>query len=173
MNSGPVPPPPFRLRPASNPDTEEIKALVFSILNEYGLLSDPEDLNAELEDIAGQYIEQGGGFFLLLDGNGVIAGTVGIYPLEDKVCELCTMYLRKEHRSKGLGTFLMEFSLAEARRLGFKKMLLETNSLLKEAIGLYEKYGFKQIPKASTYERCDKVYELDLDRGGSNFSRDL
>ena len=48
------------------------------------------------------------------------------------------MYLHKSQRGRGLGKFLLDSALAQARELGFTRVTLETASVLKEAIALYE-----------------------------------
>jgi len=77
-------------------------------------------------------------------------------------CELRKMYLRRDHRGKGLGKRLLEHALAEARRLGFKRVTLETASVLKEAIRLYESYGFQPYVPTHLSCRCDQAYLLEL-----------
>jgi len=77
-------------------------------------------------------------------------------------CELRKMYLRRDYRGQGLGKRLLEHALAEARRLGFKTVTLETASVLKEAIRLYETYGFKPYAPSHLSRRCDQAYELRL-----------
>jgi len=72
------------------------------------------------------------------------------------------MYLKKEYQGRGLGKLMMEDALIKAKRLGFKKMVLETNSVLKEAIELYRKYGFKNFAPAHLSDRCDCAMERDL-----------
>jgi putative acetyltransferase len=72
------------------------------------------------------------------------------------------MYLHKVHRGKGLGKFLLEDALSKARQLGFEKMILETASVLKEAIALYKSYGFKEFMPDHLSSRCDQAYRLEL-----------
>jgi putative acetyltransferase len=72
------------------------------------------------------------------------------------------MYLRRDYRAKGLGRQLLEHALAEARRLGFGTITLETASVLKEAIRLYECYGFKPYVPTHLSCRCDQAYTLEL-----------
>jgi len=72
------------------------------------------------------------------------------------------MYLHKAHRGKGLGKFLLEDALSKAEQLGFERMVLETASVLKEAIALYESYGFVQYNPQHMSSRCDQAYILEL-----------
>jgi len=57
---------------------------------------------------------------------------------------------------------LLEDALAKARQLGFARITLETASVLKEAIRLYESYGFKPYTPDHLSRRCDQAYVLDL-----------
>jgi len=151
-----------RLRPANNKDAEHIKNLVFSILKEYNLKPDPQCTDADLRNIEQSYFERGGGFYVLEDKDGSIIGAYGLYSLGDQACELRKMYLQHACRGQGLGKFLMEDALSKAKEMGFQKMVLETASVLKEAIALYESYGFAEYRPEHLSSRCDQAYMLEL-----------
>ncbi len=151
-----------RLRRACNEDREQVTRLVYGVLEEYGLKPDPAQTDADLSDIAQSYCERGGAFFVLEDERGPIIGAYGLYPIESQTCELRKMYLHKSHRGKGLGKFLLDSALAQARESGFTTVTLETASVLKEAIALYESYGFRQYKPEHMSERCDQAYVLEL-----------
>ena len=151
-----------RLRLANNNDCAEIAHLVYSILKEYNLKPDPASTDADLRDIEHSYFAQGGTFYVLEEKSGSIVGAYGLYPVESRTCELRKMYLHRSYRGKGLGKFLMESALSEARQLGFKRMTLETASVLKEAIALYKSYGFVEYQPGHLSSRCDQAYELEL-----------
>jgi putative acetyltransferase len=151
-----------RLRQASNRDCEEVTCLVYTVLREYDVEPDPDVTDADLKDIEQSYFTRGGTFFVLEDRDGSIIGAYGLYPLENQTCELRKMYLHKSHRGKGLGRFLLDSALAEARKLGFKTMTLETASVLKEAISLYKSYGFTEYEADHLSSRCDQAYSLEL-----------
>ncbi|MFI5377702.1 MAG: GNAT family N-acetyltransferase [Tepidisphaerales bacterium] len=155
-------PPIYRIRTATNADSPAVKALIFGVLREYGLKPDPESTDADLDDLEGHYARRGGDFSVLEDGNGRIIGTVGIQPREPGVCELRKMYLDGAYRGRGLGRRLLDHGLAEAGRLGFRRVVLETASVLKEAIRLYERYGFRRYQPEHLVPRCDQAYCLDL-----------
>lgn len=151
-----------RLRPATNADCEPVRNLVFTVLAEYRLKPDPACTDADLHDIEASYVHRGGVFYVLEEKDGSIIGSYGLYPMEPDTCELRKMYLHRDHRGKGLGKRLLEHALAEARRLGFKRVTLETASVLKEAIRLYEAYGFQPYTPAHLSRRCDQAYILEL-----------
>ena len=152
-----------RLRPANNGDCGEIVNLVYGVLREYNLEPDAESTDADLKDIEQSYFERGGTFYVLEEKAGSIIGAYGLYPLDDRTCELRKMYLHSSYRGKGLGKLLLENALSEARQLGFKAVVLETASVLKEAIGLYKSYGFVECRTEHLSSRCDQAYRLELE----------
>jgi putative acetyltransferase len=152
-----------RLRRASNKDREEVTRLVYGVLKEYDLEPEPGATDADLEDIEQSYFARGGTFLVLEDQDGSIIGAYGLYPLENQTCELRKMYLSSSHRGKGLGKLLLDDALSRARQLGFRKMVLETASVLKEAIALYKSYGFAEYEADHLSSRCDQAYLLELD----------
>lgn len=152
-----------KLRSATNADREQVKDLVYTVLAEYGLKHDPDTTDADLKDIEQSYLARGGAFRVLEPEGGAIIGAYGLYPMGERSCELRKMYLRKDYRGQGLGRRLLDDALAEARKLGFKSVVLETASVLKEAIALYESYGFVPYQADHLSARCDQAYRLALE----------
>ena len=151
-----------RLRFANNRDCDNIAGLVDSILREYDLKLDPACTDADIKDIESSYFVRGGTFIVLEAEDGSIIGAYGLYQVDEHKCELRKMYLQKAHRGKGLGKLLLEDALSKARQLGFERMVLETASVLKEAIALYKSYGFVQYNPQHMSSRCDQAYQLEL-----------
>lgn len=156
-------PPRPKLRPAKNSDCEHITDLVYGVLREYGLNPDPGATDADIQDIESSYFRRGGTFLVLEVQDGSIIGAYGLYPLEKHTCELRKMYLRKEYRGQGLGKLLLDDALVKARQLGFEAMVLETASVLTEAIALYKSYGFVEYTPEHLSSRCDQAYVLELE----------
>lgn len=152
-----------KLRPATNADRVQITDLVYTVLAEYHLKPDPDYTDADLRDIEQSYFARGGVFCVLEEEDGSIIGSCGLHPMQAGTCELRKMYLRRDYRGKGLGRMLLEDALARARELGFRRVTLETASVLKEAIRLYERYGFKPHTPEHLSHRCDQAYVLDLE----------
>ncbi len=168
------------MRPATNADCERVASLVYAVLAEYHLKPDPDGTDADLRDIEQSYLTRGGLFCVLEEKDGSIIGSYGLYPISDcglqiadstsetaastqaAACELRKMYLRRDDRGRGLGRLLLEDALANARRLGFTRVTLETASVLKEAIRLYEAYGFTPCRPDHLSPRCDQAYLLEL-----------
>jgi len=151
-----------KLRPANNGDCKKVTELVFNVLKEYNLKPAPESTDVDIGDIEFYYFKQGGVFYVLEEKDGSIIGAYGLYPVNKQTCELRKMYLHCSYRGKGLGKILLDSALLEARRIGFKRITLETASVLKEAIALYKSYGFMEFTSAHLSSRCDQAYQLEL-----------
>ncbi len=77
-----------------------------------------------------------------------IVGGAGVYPTEglpEDTCEFVKMYLLPKARGLGLGKTLIEKSLAYAREAGYKQVYLESMPELKQALKVYEKFGFSYL----------------------------
>ncbi len=149
------------VRAATNDDCARVRELVFEILDEYGLQGDPDGIDRDISDIESNFIDRGGIFEILENEEGKMVGTVGLYPLDDRRVELRKMYFVPEIRGKGRGKQILTRMIRIAADSGFKQIVLETASVLKEAIGLYEKFGFKETTDKHA-PRCDRAYYLDL-----------
>jgi GNAT superfamily N-acetyltransferase len=71
---------------------------------------------------------------------------VGLRKTDTGVCEMKRLFVKPGYRGKGVGRVLAEKTIREAKKLGYKKMRLDTMDWLKEAVRLYESLGFQQIP---------------------------
>ena len=97
-----------------------------------------------------------------------VIGGCGIFPtknLPEGYAELVKIYLKSEHRGKGIGRQLMDKSIASAKSLGYTHLYIESFPSLKEAIHLYEKIGFEFLPEPlgdSGHFACDVWMVLAL-----------
>ncbi len=89
-----------------------------------------------------------GSFYFVAEEDGVLLGGGGIFPTEalpPKTCELVKMYLDKNARGKGLGKMLIEHCLQWAKENGYEYCYLETMPELKQALKVYELFGFTYL----------------------------
>lgn len=149
------------IRPATNADCENVQKIVFSVLQEYGLKPDLTGTDSDIADIEKHYINRGGIFEVIENADGELLGTVGLYPVNEKTVELRKMYFSKRLRGRGIGKQSLQRMTEKAKELGFSQLYLETASVLKEAVGLYQSFGFKPTSEMHT-PRCDQAYTLDL-----------
>ena len=65
--------------------------------------------------------------------------------------EIKRMFVRPQARGKGLASQVLQALEAWAQSLGYAQTILETGTSLPEAIGLYQKQGYTQIPNYGQY----------------------
>lgn len=137
------------LRRLKAQDNLAIAAVIRQVSAEYGLTADKGYTVADpnLDELFQLYSQPGHAYWVVeLDGN--VVGGGGIAPLacsEPDICELQKMYFLPSIRGQGLAKKLALMAIEHAREQGFKRCYLETTAFLKEAIGLYERLGFKHI----------------------------
>ena len=152
----------FSIRLATKEDIAAIRAVLFSVRSEYGVIGEMGANDADLNDLEINYFRAGGCFEVVEDAMNRVVGCAGLRPLNSYRVELCKMYIEKSARGKGLGKRLLEDLLAAARQSGFQEVFLLTNSVLTEAIALYKKYGFQPVHAEHLPPRCDVAYLLRL-----------
>ena len=96
-----------------------------------------------------ELFQKKGAKYFVAELDGKVVGGGGIYPtngLSGDTCELVKMYLLPHARGLGLGKTLIEKCLQAARENGFHKVYLETMPELKQALKVYQKFGFEYLP---------------------------
>lgn len=151
-----------RIRSATNQDKNKIITLVTNILSEFDLQPEFENAESDLIDIEATYFQTGGFFKVVEDNDNHLLGTFALYPIDENTCKLRKMYLAPQVRGIGLGKQMLECAIDDARKLGFKTMILETMTIMSDAIRLYTRRGFKLIEKQPESPRCELVYALGL-----------
>jgi GNAT superfamily N-acetyltransferase len=102
-------------------------------------------------------------FVALLNGKPV--GVCALVKRDDTKYpyELAKMAVAAEARGKNIGLLLGKAVIAKAAELKAERLYLESNTILKPAIGLYQKLGFKKVVGPKTpYERCNIQMQLTL-----------
>ncbi|HEY7688215.1 MAG TPA: GNAT family N-acetyltransferase [Dongiaceae bacterium] len=157
----------IEILPAQSAD--EIAA-VSTLFQEYAASLDVslcfQGFDKELAEMPGAYAPPLGRLFLVhVDGRP--AGCIALRPLDEdrNRCEMKRLYLRPGNRGLGLGRRLAELVIAEARSIGYRKLVLDTLADMKEARALYAGLGFREIPAYYDNPLPGVLYaELDLGR---------
>ncbi|RAJ80028.1 DNA-binding MarR family transcriptional regulator [Chitinophaga dinghuensis] len=111
------------------------------------------------------YILDKGGHILVALLHGQPVGVCALIKMKDPEYdyELAKMAVSPAARGKNIGWLLGNAIAEKAKALGAKKIYLESNTILKPAISLYEKLGFRKVAaRHSPYERANIQMELIL-----------
>jgi len=103
-----------------------------------------QDFDKELEELPGDYAEPNG-VILLAQSGGKTEGCAALRKIDDETCEMKRLFVRPRFRGRKIGRLLAERIIKEGKRIGYKKMRLDTTPQMKEAIQLYKSLGFREI----------------------------
>ncbi len=125
-----------------------------------------ETRDIEILSDPGSWILSRGGKVLLAELEGVVVGCVALVPMGGSIYELSKMAVAPAMRGRGVGRRVLERAIAEARLLGAAGLFLGSNSILANAVHLYESVGFRHVAKEKVPDmrlaRADVFMELGL-----------
>jgi putative acetyltransferase len=148
----------FTIRDWRTEDRGAAAGVIKTVLEEYGLPWQPGLADRDVIEVEEAYLRVGGEFWVV-EQDTVIVGTAAYQPITrgNQAVEIRKMYLLPEVRSLGLGRYLLQ-ALEKAIALqDYQEIWLETATILKEAVKLYERNGYKPATGVET-ARCDLVY---------------
>lgn len=152
----------YRIRPWQSEDRQAAGVVIATVLAEYGLGWEPQGSDRDALEVETHYWQTGGEFWVVVDGETLV-GTAGYYPAHrgDRAVEIRKMYLLPVARGQGLGRYLLRQLEAAIQRRGFQHIWVETASVLREAVQLYETSGYQPAAGVET-ARCDRLYQKSL-----------
>lgn len=163
QNSTPVPVPAVRVRPFQPGDEAAFRTLNEEWIGKYFGIEKEDRI--VLDDPVGQIIQPGGHIFIGIADEEPV-GCCALKFMEPGVFEVAKMAVRERLRGYGIGRQVLEYTIAQARRIGAKRLYLETNDSLQNAIHLYESVGFRHLPPervhGSLYVRANVFMEMEL-----------
>jgi ribosomal protein S18 acetylase RimI-like enzyme len=102
-------------------------------------------INHELAQLPEVFSEARRNAFWVVESARAIVGSFGIESRGAGDTELRRMYLDKAYRGPGIVQRMLDHAQAEARSLGFKKVVLRTAEIKTSAVSFYRKSGFRQV----------------------------
>ncbi|MGD1856155.1 MAG: GNAT family N-acetyltransferase [Leptolyngbyaceae cyanobacterium] len=147
----------FLIRDWQPADRQAAAELIGQVLTDYGLPWEPVVADLDVVQVETHYQD---GEFWVVEQAGTIVGTAAYHPIErgEQAVEIRKMYLLPVARGQGLGRFLLGQLEGAIAARGFKEIWLETATVLKEAVRMYESSGYLPETGVAT-TRCDKVYK--------------
>jgi len=123
---------------------------------------DFQGFEREVASLPGDYAPPGGALLVARD-RGELAGCVALRRLDAEICEMKRLYVRTPWRGRRVGAALAAAVVEEGRRVGYRRMRLDTVPGMETAQALYERLGFREIaPYRTNPVPGARFLELDL-----------
>jgi putative acetyltransferase len=102
--------------------------------------------------------------FFVMRQDGLAAGCGGVKLFGVEYGEVKRMYVRSQFRGLGLAKLMLNHLTAYTQEHGAGLLRLETGIYQSEAIGLYERMGFRPIPPFGEYhdDPLSRFYEKSI-----------
>jgi GNAT superfamily N-acetyltransferase len=135
----------FRIIQADAPEhITQVRDLIKEYSGSLGIDLCFEGIEKELAELPGEYAPPTGRLLLAVT-NDHGDGCVALRKVTDQICEMRRLYVRPTLRGKGAGRGLVLAVIDEAKKIGYRKMRLDTLASMSEAILLYRTLGFYDI----------------------------
>lgn len=107
------------------------------------------------------------GTFLIATSDGRPVAYGGVQHLSAETGEIKRMWVADDWRGAGLGARMLRELEALAARLGHTRVVLDTNGTLLEAIAMYERAGYTEIPRYNDNPYAEHWFEKGVERPGN------
>jgi molybdate transport system substrate-binding protein len=152
-----------RIRPATNRDREGAVRVMQAGAAELGIPWPAARVEREYADLEATFVAPGGTFDVAIAPDGRVVGCAGLQVIDRNTGRLRAMYVERAWRRQGLARRLLERMEAFARSRRMERVELETATVMKEAIALYEASGYEPIERtACGAEGCDLAFARRL-----------
>jgi DNA-binding MarR family transcriptional regulator/GNAT superfamily N-acetyltransferase len=102
------------------------------------------------------------GLFLVATSDATPVACGGVQTIDARVGEVKRMWVDDSWRGAGLGARLLRQLEDAARDLGHHTIRLDTHASLTEAIALYERHGYRRVPRYNDNPHATTFYEKNL-----------
>lgn len=158
-----------KIRKITSEDNIAIAKIIRQNLENFGLdVPGTAYFDPELDKLS-EYYENNTdsrAYYILENDAGEIIGGIGFaeFPMIPDCAEIQKLYLSNAAKGRGLGRLMLEYAEKKAAEAGYSRLYLETHSCLTAAIRLYEKCGYREIPRPDFVEHSmmDRFYTKEL-----------
>ena len=120
-----------------------------------------------------EQMQAGAMIFFAIENDTVLATCMAM-PMEATTWEICKVGENKNVPHKGAGSAVFEASMKWAINHGAERLFIVTNTKLKPALHIYEKYGFKEIKLTDyRYTRGNIALEYIKTENNENTGKDM
>jgi ribosomal protein S18 acetylase RimI-like enzyme len=150
-------------------DTDNIKVLFSEYINlllevekDFHLYLDLQNYDSEIDNLKEKYgLPDGRLYIAYIDAQA--AGCIALRKMSGTECEMKRLYIKPQFRRNKIGRALVELIINDAKKIGYKYMLLDTLPSLEAAVKLYEDFGFYRIPPYNDSPIDNTIFmKLDL-----------
>ena len=104
----------------------------------------------------------GRGTFVVATSDGRPVACGGVQTIGDGIGEIKRMWVHPDWRGAGLGARLLRHLEQRCAELGHGVVRLDTNGTLTEAIAMYERAGYRPVPRYNDNPYAQAWFEKDL-----------
>ncbi len=142
----------LQIRLATDSDSKAAIELIKRSYEEYreqGVIFDLEE-ESDLITLESSFALRDGVVFAVTKNTvpKTLVGIGGFIPFSQNVIELKKLYVDQDFRGTGIGQYLVEYIISQARSLNARELVLWTDTRFTKAHRLYEKMGFVKGPTA-------------------------
>ncbi len=132
------------LQAVSEDDFQKARGLIEEYAASLGVDLEFQNFSHELDTLAEEYGAPSGCLLLAQEAEQLL-GCVALRKIDADTCEMKRLYVSPIGRGRGAGRALANALIAEARKLGYERMRLDTLPSMREARRLYASLGFREI----------------------------
>ena len=87
--------------------------------------------------------------------SGTAVGCAGLKAYSDSDAEIKRVWVERDYRRNHIAAEMMKRIEEKARELGFRRTILQTRLIMKDAVAFYHKQGYRQIDNYPPYDHME------------------
>lgn len=146
------------IRKFESKDQIPAKALIYTGLSQYFDVID-ESFNPDLDDLASSFAD---GCFLIGELDHHLVATGGYKKFDEDTVKIERVSIHPNYRRLGLASQMFDALLEEAKKAGYKRIVLETTSTWDTAIAFWLSNGFQITHVEDVGEWSETWFEREI-----------